>query len=138
VNRRDFQALTTTRLAEAQVLLDAGMYDGAYYLAGYAVECALKACIARQTRTHDFPPKPSDVRAIYTHSPFDLVRAAGLRDSLAVRIKACPVFLDHWSRVEKWSEESRYERWTLADATRLIEAISDPQHGVPRWLRELW
>jgi HEPN domain-containing protein len=31
------------------VLLEAGLYAGAYYLAGYAVECALKACIAKKT-----------------------------------------------------------------------------------------
>jgi hypothetical protein len=83
VNRRDLQGLTRVRLAEARALLDAGLYDGAYYLAGYAVECALKACIARRTRIHDFPLKPSDVRGMYTHDSVGLVRAADLRDSLA-------------------------------------------------------
>lgn len=58
MNRREFRELTTLRLAEARALLDAGLPDGAYYLAGYAVECALKACISRQTRQHDFPPAP--------------------------------------------------------------------------------
>jgi HEPN domain-containing protein len=43
LNRRDFQELALVRLNEAKVLLDAGHFDGAYYLAGYAVECALKA-----------------------------------------------------------------------------------------------
>jgi hypothetical protein len=31
VNRRDFQALTTIRLAEAKLLFDNGKFDGAYY-----------------------------------------------------------------------------------------------------------
>ena len=35
------------RLVEAKALLDQGMWDGAYYLAGYAVELALKACIIK-------------------------------------------------------------------------------------------
>src|SRR3712207_6924003 len=48
------------RLAEARALLDAGFPDGAYYLAGYGVECGLKACIARQTRQHDFPPRSEE------------------------------------------------------------------------------
>lgn len=39
------------------MLLTAGMPEGAYYLAGYAVECALKSCIARRTQEHDFPDK---------------------------------------------------------------------------------
>lgn len=43
LSRSDFQRLADVRIAEAKVLLDAGMWDGAYYLAGYAVECALKA-----------------------------------------------------------------------------------------------
>ena len=30
-----------------KVLLDAGRYPAAYYLVGYAVECGLKACVAK-------------------------------------------------------------------------------------------
>jgi HEPN domain-containing protein len=56
MNRRDFQKLALIRIADAQVLFQNGRYDAAYYLAGYAVECALKACIAKQTMRHDFPP----------------------------------------------------------------------------------
>jgi hypothetical protein len=138
VNRRDFQALSRARLDEASILLDAGRYDGAYYLSGYAVECALKATIARRTRTHDFPPRPNEVRAMYIHDPADLVRAAGLSEGLNDRIRACTVFQDNWSTVADWSEESRYQRWSAVVATRLFEAIADPQHGVLRWLREHW
>jgi hypothetical protein len=138
VNRRDFQALTNIRLAEAQTLLDAGMYDGAYYLAGYAVECALKACVARQTRMHDFPPTPGEVRRMYIHDPEDLVRSADLTKSLADRIQACAIFGEHWAVVKLWSEESRYRRWSVDEALLLISAITDPQHGVLRWLREHW
>jgi HEPN domain-containing protein len=47
VNRNGLQDLSKVRLKEATALLNLRMYDGAYYLAGYAVECALKACIAK-------------------------------------------------------------------------------------------
>jgi HEPN domain-containing protein len=57
VDRRDLQELSKVRLKEAKALLDLGLYDGAYYLAGYAVECALKAGIAKETRRHQFPDK---------------------------------------------------------------------------------
>jgi len=57
MNRNDFQRLAELRLKEARVLLAAELPDGAYYLSGYAVECALKACIAKRTREHDFPEK---------------------------------------------------------------------------------
>ena len=57
MNRTDFQKLAEERIAEAKILLDAGKWSGAYYLAGYAVECALKACIAKMTKSEDFPDK---------------------------------------------------------------------------------
>lgn len=57
MNRLDFQRLAELRLSESTALLAAGFPDGAYYLAGYAMECALKACIAKRTREYDFPEK---------------------------------------------------------------------------------
>jgi hypothetical protein len=47
MNRNDLQNLSRLREKEAKVLLDNGCFAGAYYLLGYAVECALKACIAK-------------------------------------------------------------------------------------------
>ena len=55
MNRLEFQQLAEVRVREAEALLAVGLWDGAYYLAGYAVECALKACILRlveQTAKH--------------------------------------------------------------------------------------
>lgn len=43
--------------------MDQGLYDGAYYLSGYAVEWALKACIAKNVKRYDFPDRKMD-RAI--------------------------------------------------------------------------
>jgi hypothetical protein len=37
----------------------AGFSDGAYYLAGYTVDCAIKASVAKRTQEHDFPEKGS-------------------------------------------------------------------------------
>jgi HEPN domain-containing protein len=53
MNRTDFQELAEERLEDARPLLDAGRFSGAYYLAGYAVECALQACIARLTNQEE-------------------------------------------------------------------------------------
>jgi hypothetical protein len=59
VNRTDFQQLADVRIDEGAALLALPVprSDGAYYLAGYAVECALKACIARTYNQHDWPDK---------------------------------------------------------------------------------
>jgi hypothetical protein len=50
------------------------MADGAYYLAGYAVECALKACIAKETKRYEFPDKKR-VDSSYSHNLDLLVKA---------------------------------------------------------------
>lgn len=55
MNRRDLKDLAAIRVREASLLLKNKQYSGAYYLAGYAVECALKACISKETRRYDFP-----------------------------------------------------------------------------------
>ena len=55
MNRVDFQGLSRLRIREARALLRLGEWAGAYYLAGYAVECALKSVISKGTRRHDFP-----------------------------------------------------------------------------------
>jgi hypothetical protein len=74
------------RLREARGLIDLQMYDGAYYLAGYAVECALKTCIAKGTRRHEFPEKQKVISS-HTHDLWDLVKLAKLKEAHAVEIK---------------------------------------------------
>jgi HEPN domain-containing protein len=65
VKRKDLQALANARLRDAEILLKNRRFDGAYYLAGYAVECAIKACVAKKTQRYDFPDKDL---AIQVHS----------------------------------------------------------------------
>jgi hypothetical protein len=48
------------------------------YLAGYAVECALKACITKKTKRHDFPPNIKAIGEYYTHELEKLVKGAEL------------------------------------------------------------
>jgi hypothetical protein len=128
LNRGDFQALAEVRLVESKTLLDAGRFDGAYYLAGYAVECALKACISRLTREFDFPPDRRTVDNIYTHNLVRLVTGAGLEALLEEQVAADPEFKVNWTTVRLWSEESRYTRTNREDAEGLYNAIADAEH----------
>ncbi len=77
MNKSDLQTLTDTRVTDAKLLLDAGRFPAAYYLLGYAVECALKACIAKQIKEHDFPDKQL-VLDSYTHNLEQLLRISGV------------------------------------------------------------
>jgi hypothetical protein len=45
VDRKHLQNLARTRLKDAKALLGRKRWSGAYYLSGYVVECALKACL---------------------------------------------------------------------------------------------
>jgi hypothetical protein len=137
VNRRDFKRLAELRHREAEALLRARHFSGAYYLAGYAVECALKACIAKRTRRFDFPEPPNTVRDYYSHNLVQLVSAAHLDAELSKRVKADPAFERYWTIVTGWSEQSRYGFNSEGDARDLLEAISDPNHGVLQWVMPL-
>jgi hypothetical protein len=126
------------RLADAEALIQVRRYSAAYYLAGYAVECALKACIAKQTRRYDFPPDPRSVARMYTHNLESLLDIAGLRADLDADAHSDPAFARNWVAVKDWSEQARYQVWTLSQAELLVEAIADDDHGVMRWLRQHW
>lgn len=138
MNRKDFQTLALVRLSEAQALLANGMPDGAYYLCGYAVECALKAHIARQTQRHDFPPDPRAVQGIYTHDLVKLVGAAGLDVLLLARQRADETFSSNWELVRDWSEQSRYGRHDIDKARLIYAAVADRRHGVLSWISRYW
>jgi len=138
MNRSDFQKLAQTRLEEAKVLRDNGSFEGAYYLAGYAVECALKACIAKATLPEEFPPKPKVVSTYYTHDLKQLVAAAELKAALEEREQDDGKFEVNWQLVSGWKEDSRYEFHTEPEANELINAVEDPLHGVFPWLQGYW
>ncbi|QDU18303.1 HEPN domain-containing protein [Urbifossiella limnaea] len=135
--RADFQQLADVRAAEAAALIAAGLWDGAYYLAGYAVECALKACIAKMTVAEEFPDKERAYKA-FTHDIEQLVKLAQLKDVRDDDAKADPEFRDNWNLVKGWAEDSRYARWTDLQARAILSAVTDPAHGVLPWIKRLW
>ncbi len=108
MTRKDLQELSSIRLREAKLLLAAEAPAGAYYLAGYAAECALKACIAKSTEKHDFPDKKR-ANDSYVHDLKKLVVVAGLTSELEEALKQSEFAL-RWETVVQWNEESRYSK----------------------------
>ena len=139
MNRSDLQQLADVRIAEASALLacDPSMPDGAYNLAGYAVECALKACIAKLTNQHDWPDK-SFVTKSHTHDLKVLMELAGLELARKSDAVANVAFGSNWEVVKDWSERSRYERHTFADARKFVDAIIHQTDGVLPWIKARW
>ena len=81
-NRQELKCLARLRLREAEALHAAGIYDGAAYLAGYAVEMALKARICRVLGVPDYPLAGPLKPAYAVHDLAQLALLAGLKQRL--------------------------------------------------------
>jgi hypothetical protein len=126
------------REREAKTLLRAGHPCGAYYLAGYSVECALKACIAKQTRRHDFPDKTL-VQKSYEHNLETLLGLAGLKPDFKKALAANPALGVNWAVVKDWNVSFRYNSGIgVAAAKDLISACTARKNGVLAWIRARW
>lgn len=137
MNRTDLQQLAQERVRDADALLNAGQWSGAYYVAGYAVECGLKACIAKLTNAHDYPDKGLAQRC-YTHDIEALAEVAGLEPQRKADATADPALRANWIIVKDWDETARYQQWTELQARELFAAITDTTHGVLPWIMDRW
>lgn len=138
MNREAFQELALIRRKESEALLKEGCWDGAYYLCGYAIECALKACISKKTKENDFPPPRSTIEKYYTHNLKLLMESAGLIVQLKQDMKSDRELEINWLTIAAWNESCRYEKHGKSEAKDLHLAVTDPNHGVLRWLKQHW
>jgi HEPN domain-containing protein len=137
VNRKHFQLLAAERIKDSQVLFENRRFDAAYYLAGYAVECALKACIAKQTKKYDFPKDRKYLEDVYTHDFMKLLNSAGLMLKLREEFRLNETLEKKWDVVKDWKEGSRYETHGRDKARDMIEAAGSPD-GILECLKEYW
>lgn len=138
MNKSDLEALVDVRVKEAKLLLDNKCYEGAYYLLGYALECAIKACIAKQVKEHDFPDKQL-ANAFYTHRLGDLLGAAGLKQKLQEKEKTDEDFKLNWAVAKEWSEDARYEHIIEENTVKdFFEATTNNRSGILIWVKSWW
>lgn len=99
-----------------------------------AVECALKACIAKATQQYEFPDQ-ARTRAVYSHNLDGLLKEAGL---LEIMQNADPHTKRDWGQISAWRIETRYRLGVSeADATEFVRKIADRQ-GILSWLTQYW
>jgi HEPN domain-containing protein len=138
MNRTAFQTLAKLRVREAKALLDNKRYEGAYYVLGYALECALKSCIAKQFGRHDIPDK-NKVNDIWTHDLNKLLALSGLKTALDAERKANPSFDLNWTIAKDWSERARYEVSVSSQKAKdFYVAVTNRRNGVLSWLKKQW
>lgn len=133
----DLKALSDLRWVDAHTLIEANRHSGAYYLAGYAVECGLKAVIAVSFRATVIPSRKF-VNDIHTHDLVSLVSLAGLKQDLDRVARDNAIFAANWNFVAGWKETARYETIDPFTANRMLAAVGHPETGVLQWLKTHW
>jgi HEPN domain-containing protein len=136
-NRWELQKIARIRKREAMKLLGNNCYSGTYYLCGYVVECALKACIAKNTKRYDFPDKKI-VNKSYTHDLEELIIVAELESEHRNEMNQNANFRRHWGTMKDWDVNSRYKMYSKQDATDMYNALVARYDGVYRWVIKYW
>lgn len=102
--RHDLVQLHEQWLADARTLLAAHRYPGAYHAGGIALECALKARIAKFIQAEEFPDKKLAQEA-WEHDPRKLL---ALGDLVRLMDAAPAAVQINWATVKDWKIDSRY------------------------------
>jgi hypothetical protein len=119
----DLEAISAARLQDAHVLNAARRFDGAYYLAGYSVELALKARICKSLNWADFPVTNKEFerfRSFKVHDLEVLLKLSGLESVIKDKQLA------EWGVVKAWQPEVRYRQVGFADeiaTTAMLDAV---------------
>lgn len=119
---KDLRTIAKARLRDADVLLKAGRFDGAFYLCGYALELGLKSRICKTLKWAGFPQTRQEFeryQSVKTHDLEVLLRFSGIEE----RIKR--KYLSEWSVVLVWNPEKRYQsigQSTAQQATDMLTA----------------
>jgi HEPN domain-containing protein len=142
VDRKLLQALANERLKDARALLGRKRWAGAYYLSGYAVECALKSCLLKHLgesgAVFGEPNYLKKLADCFTHDLVKLVSLAGLEAEFGAARGQNPALEANWGTTKDWKETSRYELRTETEARALYEAVSHKSDGVYPWIRARW
>ena len=119
---RRFYRVAYQRLEEAEVLSNAGYYIGTVYLAGYAVECMLKALILNSSPKKDHETVAAEFRGQRAHQyewlrhRYAQTNAAGLPVAVSESLLI----------VATWDTSLRYKPGLgdPTDASRFLEEVN--------------
>lgn len=144
------RAIATLRLAEARTLANNGQPEGAFYLAGYAVELALKARITERlempwlfdessTASADQFTGLGELRKLLkSHNILLLLAVAGLKPAYDRRKTQDKSFVKYKSLLEGWNEGIRYQlpgTKSVGDAQSFLTFLTGP-NGFLQWIEK--
>ena len=137
----DLKKITNARLKAVKSLKESGDYDTAYYIIGYALECALKSVICKTLNFDNYPDMDGmgkKVETFKTHS-FDLLLAlSGMEKDFTLNAPAERAY--NWSQFTKaWVIDSRYQPIgirTKEEIERMIKMLEENENGILYWIEE--
>ena len=137
LKRTDLQSIAQAKVDDAHLLFQNGRFSNSYYLAGYAIEIALKACIAAQISAETIPDKDI-LRKVLNHEFPVLVGLAGLATALKEQQDCDSLFAANWAIVLEWKPDVRYESTDSTAAQQMLSALTDAASGVLQWIKLYW
>ncbi len=122
---RLFRRAAAQRLTAAELLLDHGFNLDAKYLAGYGVECALKALIFERTSHREFSSVFNRLTSGQKAHDYEMLKALLRRQPINVAIPA--VMGAKFRLVATWETNLRYKVISVArqDARAFVEAVTE-------------
>lgn len=144
----EIKELSNSRIDEAKILFENDKYDGAFYLAGYSVELALKAKICekigipnlfdvnnQETNKID---NVSEIRKVFkTHNLYFLLIMCGLKNKYDNdKASNRNLFEANSLLFNNWSENCRYKpcgHMRPLDVEKLIKLLTD-DNGLLKWI----
>ncbi|MDR0337430.1 MAG: hypothetical protein LBI18_10100 [Planctomycetaceae bacterium] len=146
---QEIESLAWERLDEAHILYENKKFDGAFYLAGYAVELILKVRICNLFNIPNLFEESSQSiniitgiselrRSVKIHNLQLLLVYSGLKKEFDIKVRNDPNFEDINSYlIQKWSEQSRYHVVGTVPPTiihQVLELLGNRERGILRWL----
>lgn len=121
ITLEELENISRDRLEDAKALYQAGRYDGAFYICGYAVELGLKKKICVTLGWMGYPSTEKEfnrLKSFKTHDLDMLLHFSGIENQIKSE-----VFME-WSIVVTWDPEMRYssQKQTVQSAKLLLES----------------
>ncbi len=135
---KDIIILAENKLKAAEVLLENGLPDEAFYIGGYSLELILKARICKTLCVPDFflfdsKMKQEAYKPFKVHDYEQLLVLSGLYQAYSDEKKKDKNFDADWSIVCEWTENIRYK---LGYNENEVRSFLTSLKNVATWLRQ--
>ncbi|MEO7175421.1 MAG: hypothetical protein ABIV51_06160 [Saprospiraceae bacterium] len=145
-NPFEIRILAAKRLEEAEILLNNGKFEGAFYLAGYSIELTLKAKICEHldvpnlfASSEQGKPFLANLRkAVKIHNLETLFTFSGLANKLDIKKSGDQDFSKLFGLIVCWNEDARYSTPTDISeiSTRKIIEFLKAKNGLLAWITQ--